>query len=200
MGIKAIIDHYGIKGQVRSISLEEMEFKLLDGSVAVIQLSGEYPYSLSFRFPLGLWTAAKALKTAITADPVRFSDLLHQQDVFDAHIPIYSVNYKGEVVEQFCEKYGHGLLTHCGRLIDTTRQCLTREEAIESALVGAEINVTSIGDKLENLQNKLIEAEKTRAEAEAALDLLRSHFPVEGKATYARMKEHYGQKTHSKPC
>jgi hypothetical protein len=170
MGWKAVKDHYRI-GHIVHMSGDD----LLIGGAYVSEIIRVSPEGVVEEKPTMRPLDGELARYVyeIRGDASRFRGLLASKDEFTASTPVYG--WSGStIVEDFCEEYGWPNVTHSGALMWDGHFFLDRDDAVRRAVAGARGRMSSLAERVEELEEKLAERKRMLAGAEGDLNDLRS--------------------------
>ena len=170
MGWKAVKDHYRI-GHIVHMSGDD----LLIGGAYVSEIIRVSPEGVVEEKPTMRPLDGELARYVheIRGDASRFRGLLALKDEFTASTPVYG--WSGStIVEDFCEEYGWPNVTHSGALMWDGHFFLDRDDAVRRAVAGARGRMSSLAERVDELEERLAERKRMLAGAEGDLNDLRS--------------------------
>lgn len=173
MGWKAVKDHYGI-GHIVHMSGDDV---LIGGAYVseIIRITRDgIVHEKPTMRPLD-GDLARYVEE-IRRDAARFRELMGVKDVFEGAIPVYG--WSGStIIEDFCEEYGWPNVTHSGALMWDGHFFLDRDDAVRRAVAGARGGISSLTERVEELEEKLTERKGMLAARKGDLNELRRRHP-----------------------
>ena len=170
MGWKAIRDHYRIGHIVHMVGDD-----LLIGGAYVSEIIRVSPDGIVEEKPTMRPLDGDLARYVheIRGDAARFRELLAVKDAFIRSTPVYG--WSGStIIEDFCEEYGWPNVTHSGALMWDGHFFLDRDDAVRRAVAGARGRMSSLAERVDELEERLAERKRMLAGAEGDLNDLRS--------------------------
>ena len=152
MGWKSLKEHYRIGHQVQVTEVGICIGSSFVHNIITIHTDGRGPLVES-NYDIRNADLERYVSDFV-ADIDLLKALIHQQDVFERSLPVWTYE-GGDIIEKQCEEYGYPNVTHDGRMMYNNMFSKDRAEVMTWAIENAEAGLSHTSDMIEQYMREL---------------------------------------------